>query len=841
MKKFLPLIFLFFFLQTTKAQYITIPDTGFASFLRDSFPTCMNGKQLDTMCSKVVRTKFLYIQHDISDLTGIQYFDSLHTLWCGTDFLTSLPVLPKSLRVLDCSFNRIHTLSNLPPQLDSLTCIANGITSITSLPSTLTYLEVSSNPDLSVLPTLPASLKVLLTAYNKTMTSLPALPSGLVYLDCGGWQALPPLGKITSLPTLPTGLKTLICQYNVLTSLPVLPDSLQILTCNNNLITSLPTLPKSLRTLACYYNKLTQIPVLPAGLTQLSCGYNQLTALPTLTNLTFLNCTGNNLTSLPALPATLGIFYCDRNQLTFLPPLPNELNVFNCAYNPLITCLPPLKKIGYSFSIDSTGIKCLPNAIQHTGAIPAIDTMPICDLLNNTNNCDINWNINGRVFNDANNDCQRQANEQKLPTVKMNLYQGTTLLQGGYFGGNYSFITGLGTYKVELDTTGLPFIVCRVDTTLSLTAIDSLKSNIDFGLRCKPAFDVGVNSIAALGFRAAGSTLLNIGAGDISNFYNAHCAAGIAGTVTVNITGPAKYISPATGALTPSSSGSNTVTWNITDFGTANFSSSFNIIVQTDITAQIGQQVCITVTVTPTAGDNNPSNNTLIQCFTVRASYDPNEKEVYPSGDIGPSQKWLTYTIHFQNTGTDTAINIYVDDTLSNNVDVSSFELLNTSHKAITQIFAANRLVKFNFPAINLPDSNINEPLSHGYAQYKVKLKDNLPIGTSIKNTAYIYFDFNAPVLTNTTTNTISVNTGISSLSIQEGLKIFPNPSTGLLNIVTTGSLIPEHIIIYDVSGKKLSEQKYIPQIDIGPLTNGIYFIELTNGTNVARGRFVKM
>jgi hypothetical protein len=41
--------------------------------------------------------------------------------------------------------------------------------------------------------------------------------------------------------------------------------------------------------------------------------------------------------------------------------------------------------------------------------------------------------------------------------------------------------------------------------------------------------------------------------------------------------------------------------------------------------------------------------------------------------------------------------------------------------------------------------------------RFKIKLEENLPVGSSITNTAHIYFDFNPAVVTNTTLNTITV------------------------------------------------------------------------------------
>ena len=92
-------------------------------------------------------------------------------------------------------------------------------------------------------------------------------------------------------------------------------------------------------------------------------------------------------------------------------------------------------------------------------------------------------------------------------------------------------------------------------------------------------------------------------------------------------------------------------------------------------------------------------------------------------------------------------------DTLDANLDVSSFELLAYSVQPVVQIIG--NVARFNFPNINLPDSNSNEPGSHGFVQFRIKLKNGLQLHTAISNTSYIYFDFNSPVQTNTVVDTL--------------------------------------------------------------------------------------
>jgi hypothetical protein len=305
-------------------------------------------------------------------------------------------------------------------------------------------------------------------------------------------------------------------------------------------------------------------------------------------------------------------------------------------------------------------------------------------------------------------------------------------------------------------------------------------------------------------------------------------------------------VGPAAGALAPTTVSGNTITWNVADFGTTNALMDFNIIVQTDTLAQAGQQVCFTVHITPTSGDNNPANNTFDYCFTVTNSYDPNEKEVYPGAIIDTAQEWLTYTVHFQNTGNAEAQHIYVMDTLDANIDEATFQLLAYSHEPNVQI--NEKIVRFNFPNINLPDSTTDEPNSHGYVQYKVKLKPNLPIGTQISNTAYIYFDFNSPVVTNTVTNTVAVDTsvtiGIHNIAKDNSfaVTVYPNPANQQLTIATTaeGSAIG----IYNTQGQSVNS--YVMHgtaqtFNIGTLPSGIYYVEVQNNGQVIRKKLVKL
>ncbi|MBT34517.1 MAG: hypothetical protein CMO01_33055, partial [Thalassobius sp.] len=142
----------------------------------------------------------------------------------------------------------------------------------------------------------------------------------------------------------------------------------------------------------------------------------------------------------------------------------------------------------------------------------------------------------------------------------------------------------------------------------------------------------------------------------------------------------------------------------------------------------------------------------------VNCSYDPNDKLVTPTGvkeeNYTLKNEFLEYTIRFQNTGNDTAYNIEIRDELDNDLDISTFELVSYSDSLNIEINKYNELI-FNFDNIFLPDSNVNELESHGFVTYRIKPKENLSDFTEIVNTAYIYFDYNPAVITNSTLNTL--------------------------------------------------------------------------------------
>lgn len=145
-------------------------------------------------------------------------------------------------------------------------------------------------------------------------------------------------------------------------------------------------------------------------------------------------------------------------------------------------------------------------------------------------------------------------------------------------------------------------------------------------------------------------------------------------------------------------------------------------------------------------------------CREVVGAFDPNQKTAVPVG-AGQSHFLeanypLIYTIDFQNTGNDTARRVLLRDILPPHLNVNTFRPLFASHPNTWEIRGGDTLEVLFFP-IALPDSNVNEPASHGFFSFSIAQKPDLPAGTLIENTADIIFDFNPPIITNTVWHTI--------------------------------------------------------------------------------------
>jgi uncharacterized repeat protein (TIGR01451 family) len=206
-------------------------------------------------------------------------------------------------------------------------------------------------------------------------------------------------------------------------------------------------------------------------------------------------------------------------------------------------------------------------------------------------------------------------------------------------------------------------------------------------------------------------------------------------------------------------------------------------------------------------------------------------KEVYPVNVLPGYDDWFTYTIHFQNTGNAPAFNIRLRDTLDANLDINSFEVRGYSHPA--QISINGNILTVRFNNIMLPDSTTDYDGSMGYFQYRLKPLPNLPNGTQIENTAYIYFDYNAPIITNTTQNNFDITVRTKDIiKEEEHYVLYPNPSAGIFMFKDNKSI--KTVEVFNMMGELILSQGNTKIINLQAYPKGIY-VARVNGTQVCR------
>ncbi|MFL5728641.1 MAG: leucine-rich repeat domain-containing protein [Cytophagaceae bacterium] len=260
----------FLFYRESEAQYITLPDPAFATFIAANYPAAVNGSnQLDTNAAKTITGTFNCKYKGINNASGLQYFQGLSKIYLTGNNLSTVPNLDKTVNLTDLildtnKISSLPALSNLS-NLETFTCRVNQLTSIPSM-------------------------------------------AGL------------------------TNLTTFLCDNNKLTAMPDLTGctALDFLIVSDNKISSLPDMSTltSLRRFLITNNLLSvaDLSSIP-NLKEVHLIYNRLTAFPTFTGttqFTEIRVSKNNIDSLPDLSSfsNLSIFEVQNNKLSFEDLIP---------------------------------------------------------------------------------------------------------------------------------------------------------------------------------------------------------------------------------------------------------------------------------------------------------------------------------------------------------------------------------------------------------------------------------------------------------------------------------------------------------------------------------------
>ena len=248
-----------------------------------------------------------------------------------------------------------------------------------------------------------------------------------------------------------------------------------------------------------------------------------------------------------------------------------------------------------------------------------------------------------------------------------------------------------------------------------------------------------------------------------------------------------------------------------------------------------------TATITPDANDYTQADNTFELNQIVVNSFDPNDKQILQGEEITMDQAegYLDYMVRFQNTGTASAINVRIVDNLDPKLDWTTLTPVSASHNYTLQITESNQ-VEFTFNNINLPFEAEDEQGSNGFIAYKIKPLQTVQVGDIITGNAGIYFDFNAPIITNVATTQIIEVLGLKDTTLNNKITVYPNPASNVVNLQAQAGVEVQAVTLFNLQGRELLSYQGQQTIDVQSLTAGVYVLVIKTNKGTIKQKLAK-
>ena len=441
--------------------------------------------------------------------------------------------------------------------------------------------------------------------------------------------------------------------------------------------------------------------------------------------------------------------------------------------------------------------------------------------------------IIGVAYVDENLNCSYDIGEPLMKNIKITIGPNNIITYTNT-NGEYAFYMNTGIYSISAETPTYYTQYCPTNNESHSVEVETIGGTIpskDFGFIADGTHsDVSVcMSTTVLRKNFTNDYIVaydNIGNND---------ASGNRITITLN-----EGIDFISSSIPWTNQTGQTAYWDIQSIE-AQTSESFIVTVSVTTSTSIGDEATNSVTITSSTADTNTGNNTCTDVSIIVGSIDPNDKLVFPEGVL-PFDNPLTYKIRFQNMGNYPAESIVVYDTLQPTLDVETLCKIETSHDAIFTILEGH-ILKWEFPFIELPDVEHNEPESHGYVQFEIFPAKNISANTTIENTATIIFDYYQSTVTNVTSIRVNPNEDGSSLIL------YPVPTRNHISVqYESGAKETVHIDCYNLYGQLIQSKNTNVlegwnrmELDVSELPSGVYILSVRSLDLTISGRFIKL
>jgi uncharacterized repeat protein (TIGR01451 family) len=511
--------------------------------------------------------------------------------------------------------------------------------------------------------------------------------------------------------------------------------------------------------------------------------------------------------------------------------------------------MPPYTYSWGSNSISGLASGIYPIMVQDANGCTKTDYVFVAS--NNNNSC--YCTIDGIVYNDLNSNCMQDVGEPGIPNVMINTNGGGYAFSNN--SGYYSIIVPNGNYVVEeITQPGIYSLTgCQANNIAVSTGGGGCVQTVNFANNVVPIHDIHI------------FTYNNNQPIPGNNYYQQLVTVNQGTLAETNVQlsyvhdGQLSYLNSSSPTFTQPNAGAFP-NWYTENSG-LNINTGSTVINQlsyyTPTSMPIGTSMYFRDTASYMApldtywmtNEQSPWNNIIDLNVLAVSSYDPNYKEVTPKG-VGPegyitqNDSILRYIVHFENNGTANAQKVVVKDTLDDDFNLETFQPLYASHHVEITI-SDDRVATFTFNNINLAYTPVGvyNPFAQGALAFTIHLNHNLPVNTELTNNAAIYFDYNAPVITNTTLNTIDDNLSVIENPEENRVILFPNPATHVVYIKPTNEAEIQQVSIYDVNGKLVqlckNTESLVNGIQVSGLPNGLYIISIQTSQNIVKQKLL--
>ncbi|HRH68135.1 MAG TPA: hypothetical protein PLB89_01380 [Flavobacteriales bacterium] len=791
-----------------------------------------------------------------ASLTVNGFAPTLGHIGVSTCSITALPALPDGLRSIDLyKLDQLLVLPALPQTVTMLflTELPNISDLNGLLPDALGHFHIDGLP-VTELPVLPSTLDTLRAWNLDVLTALPVPLPDLHWMELQHLplvNIVPELGEalvearfwdlpITDLPPMGTSVDILeLIELDQLSSIGAFPNvstNLQISNCP--VLTTFPAPPGTgpHRLEVINSHAVETLPQLPEGIVELY-----------LTN-------ADSLEAIPNFPTSLELVWVQNStKFQHFPPLNTELEILWATVCPMLTELPNLPDSLLTLSLVNSGTACLPalpsrlTLINASGSaltclpnVPAslTDVTPasllssICNVT--TSPCPDGYpEATGKVFLDENGNGLLDPAEPGLANCTL-LDMPYGFLTDTDENGNYSLQVPLGDHTISCSPNS-PYV-------------SSVQPASHEAILHEPNHIDSLNHFAVVLVPDMADLRVTMSA--------TPARPGFHNTAWVVVENPGTVVQDATLTVVidttqefhasipePSTISGDTITWFL---GALPILSAqiVELDLGTPIPTPLGTPLIHHAGVLPVVGDLTPTDNLFAWNDTVVGSYDPNDKVVTPAA-ITPQEATqgarLTYTIRFQNTGTYHAERVLLTDELSPALDISSFQFVGASH-AHTWTLENGRLeVLFN--NIMLPYEDQDEAGSHGFFSFAISTLPGFA-GTEILNRAFIYFDFNPPIITPWSSLRVEdVETGVP-MEPSSSFTVIPNPADEEVHVANRNGDPILAIRLFATDGRSIPVRPVLSGtngiIPLAELSPGSYFMDVRTASSSTLLRFMK-